>query len=104
MEDINKTMNRVNQIWLKADDKEVIAQSFGFETVEAFVGLVLSMYEGPFQNEIAIYVDRLMKEDGRSFEEVAKNAMVFAIADVAMVFMMMGRERERLDRNAADKA
>lgn len=97
MESIDDTMHRVNLIWQKMDDKETLARSFGFNGVVEFVGSVRLIYEGPFKEELQLYATKMM-EDGMALEDVTDKAMLFAISDIVMVAMLMGRERERLER------
>lgn len=103
MEDINITMDRVNTIWRESDDKESLAQSFGFPTVDNFVLSVNAMYQTGFKDSLEMYAEKFLElnEDDEITDELSEQIMLFALADVVMVSMMMGRERERVEKNDA---
>jgi len=99
MENIEETMNRINIIWENADDKVPLAESFGF-TGDSFMSTIDFMVEGPYTNSLSKYIQSRL-ESGADLESAAMDAQKMALADYALVMMMLGRERERLERQHA---
>lgn len=96
MEDILDTIKRVNDVWEAAENKLPLVESFGFPTEgPAFLNWVGEYTTGTYVSAVSTYVSEELAQ-GYSKEDALIRGTAMAMADAAIVFMMLGRERERL--------